>query len=29
VRDGRMVEHWHYYDALGQMKQLGAMPGGK
>jgi steroid delta-isomerase-like uncharacterized protein len=32
VRDGRIVEHWHQYDQLGMMKQLGAMPatpGGK
>ncbi len=29
IRDGQMVEHWHNYDAMGQMKQLGAMPGGK
>jgi steroid delta-isomerase-like uncharacterized protein len=24
--DGRIVEHWHQHDALGLMKQLGAMP---
>ena len=29
IRDGKMAEHWHYYDAMGQMKQLGAMPGSK
>ena len=28
VRDGRVREHWHQYDQLGLMKQLGAMPGG-
>lgn len=27
VRDVQVVEHWHYHDALGMMKQLGAMPG--
>ncbi len=27
VRDGQLVEHWHYHDAMGMMKQLGAMPG--
>jgi len=26
VTDGRIVEHWHQHDALGMMKQLGAMP---
>ena len=26
VADGRIVEHWHQHDALGLMKQLGAMP---
>ena len=26
VRDGRIVEHWHQYDQLGLMQQLGAMP---
>lgn len=25
-RDGQVVEHWHQQDALGMMKQLGAMP---
>ena len=28
VRNGRIVEHWHQYDQLGMMQQLGAMPGG-
>jgi steroid delta-isomerase-like uncharacterized protein len=28
VRDGRLVEHWHQFDQLGMMRQLGAMPGG-
>lgn len=28
VRDGRVVEHWHQYDQLGMMRQLGAMPAG-
>ena len=27
IRDEQVVEHWHYHDALGMMKQLGAMPG--
>ena len=27
VRDEQVVEHWHYHDAMGMMKQLGAMPG--
>jgi steroid delta-isomerase-like uncharacterized protein len=27
VRDGRIVEHWHEFDQLGMMRQLGAMPG--
>ena len=27
IRDGKVVEHWHHYDQLGMMRQLGAMPG--
>jgi len=27
IADGQIVEHWHQQDALGLMKQLGAMPG--
>jgi steroid delta-isomerase-like uncharacterized protein len=27
VRDGQIVEHWHQFDQLGMMRQLGAMPG--
>jgi steroid delta-isomerase-like uncharacterized protein len=27
VHDGRVVEHWHQFDQMGMMKQLGAMPG--
>ncbi|HYM84268.1 MAG TPA: ester cyclase, partial [Candidatus Dormibacteraeota bacterium] len=27
VRDGRIVEHWHQFDQLGLMRQLGASPG--
>jgi steroid delta-isomerase-like uncharacterized protein len=27
IRDGRFVEHWHQHDALGMMRQLGALPG--
>jgi len=26
VRDGMVVEHWHQFDQLGMMRQLGAMP---
>ncbi len=26
VRDGRISEHWHQFDQLGLMRQLGAMP---
>ena len=25
VRDGRVVEHWHQFDQLGLMRQLGAL----
>ena len=28
IRDGRVTEHWHHFDQLGMMQQLGAMPGG-
>lgn len=28
LRDGKVVAHWHQFDQLGMMKQLGAMPGG-
>ena len=27
LRDGRVVEHWHQFDQMGLMQQLGAMPG--
>jgi len=27
VRDGKVTEHWHQFDQMGLMKQLGAMPG--
>ena len=27
VRDGLVVEHWHQFDQLGLMRQLGALPG--
>ena len=27
IRDGQVVEHWHQYDQLGMLRQLGAMPG--
>jgi steroid delta-isomerase-like uncharacterized protein len=26
VREGQVVEHWHQFDQMGLMKQLGAMP---
>ena len=26
VRDGRLAEHWHVVDLLGQMQQLGLIP---
>ena len=26
IRQGRIVEHWHQHDALGLMRQLGALP---
>jgi len=28
LRDGKVVEHWHQFDQMGLMKQLGAIPGG-
>jgi steroid delta-isomerase-like uncharacterized protein len=27
LRDGKIVEHWHQFDQLGMMRQLGAMSG--
>jgi steroid delta-isomerase-like uncharacterized protein len=27
LRDGKVIEHWHQFDQMGMMKQLGAMPG--
>src|SRR4051812_13274998 len=27
LSDGNVVEHWHQFDQMGMMKQLGAMPG--
>ena len=27
VGDGKISEHWHQFDQLGMMRQLGAMPG--
>jgi steroid delta-isomerase-like uncharacterized protein len=27
IRDGKFVEHWHQFDSMGMMRQLGAMPG--
>ena len=26
VRDGKVIEHWHQFDQMGMMRQLGAMP---
>ena len=26
LRDGRIVEHWHQFDRLGMLQQLGLMP---
>ena len=26
IRDGRVVEHWHQFDQVGLMRQLGAAP---
>jgi steroid delta-isomerase-like uncharacterized protein len=26
VRDGKITEHWHQFDQVGMMRQLGAMP---
>ena len=28
VGDGKVTEHWHQFDQMGLMTQLGAMPGG-
>ena len=27
LRNGKVIEHWHQFDQMGMMKQLGAMPG--
>jgi steroid delta-isomerase-like uncharacterized protein len=27
IRDGKVMAHWHQFDQMGLMKQLGAMPG--
>ena len=27
VRGGKVVEHWHQYDQMGMMRQLGMSPG--
>ncbi len=27
IRDGMVVEHWHQFDQLGMLRQLGALPG--
>jgi steroid delta-isomerase-like uncharacterized protein len=27
VRDGEITEHWHQFDQVGMMRQLGAVPG--
>jgi steroid delta-isomerase-like uncharacterized protein len=26
IRDGKVVEHWHQYDQVGMMRQLGVFP---
>ena len=28
VRAGQVAEHWHQFDQMGMMRQLGGMPGG-
>jgi steroid delta-isomerase-like uncharacterized protein len=28
VKAGKVSEHWHQFDQMGMMRQLGAMPGG-
>ena len=28
IRDGQVVEHWHQFDQMGMMRQLGALPTG-
>ena len=28
LRDGLVIEHWHQFEQMTMMKQLGAMPGG-
>jgi steroid delta-isomerase-like uncharacterized protein len=28
LRDGKVAEHWHYFDQIGMMQQLGALPAG-
>lgn len=27
IRDGKISEHWHQFDSMGMMTQLGALPG--
>jgi steroid delta-isomerase-like uncharacterized protein len=27
IRDGKISEHWHQFDSMGMMSQLGALPG--
>jgi steroid delta-isomerase-like uncharacterized protein len=27
IRDGRVSEHWHQFDSMGMMSQLGVLPG--
>jgi steroid delta-isomerase-like uncharacterized protein len=29
VADGKVVEHWHQFDQMGMMRQLGLMPGSR
>jgi steroid delta-isomerase-like uncharacterized protein len=28
IRDGQVVEHWHQFDQMGMLRQLGVSPGG-
>ncbi len=27
ISDGKVVDHWHQFDSMGMMRQLGALPG--
>lgn len=28
IRDGQVIEHWHQFDQMGMLRQLGVSPGG-